>query len=353
MRDVLAEVDAWTARGAQVALATVVGVRLSAPRPLGAKLAVSDRGDVAGAVSGGCVEASVVRAARELLDGDGSARLLAFGIADDEAWEVGLPCGGEIDVLIDRHEDDALAAAARAGHHGARVTVLEGPHGGARLQIAADGTPTGTLGDPVLDLGAVEAARELLGGDRCGTVEAGGARLFVDVVAPDPRLVVVGGGDLARHVCAVARATGWRTVVVDPRTLFAAPDRFPDAERVVDDWPQEAFPLLGVGPADAVVVLTHDPKLDDAAILAALRARAGFVGALGSRNAQAARRRRLMEHGVPGDEIERVAGPVGLDLGATATPETALSILAEVVAARHGRDGGRLRHAAGRIHELR
>ncbi|MEV4423728.1 XdhC family protein [Patulibacter sp. NPDC049589] len=353
MRDVLAEVDAWTARGDRVALATVVGIRFSAPRPLGAKLAISSSGDVAGAVSGGCVEASVIREAGELLAGRGPAgRLRSYGIADDEAWEVGLPCGGEIDVWIDLHEDDALAGATRTGGRAARVTVLDGPAAGRRLHVDAAGRTTGTLGGPALDV-AADGAAELVAAGRCAVLEAGGARLFVDVVRPDPRLVVVGAGDLARHLCAVARTVGWRTVVVDPRSLFARPERFPDADATVDRWPQEAFPLLGVGADDAVVVLTHDPKLDDAAILAALAAGAGFVGAMGSRHAQTMRRRRLHEHGVPDDEVARIAGPVGLDLGATATPETALSILAEVVADRHGRDGGRLRHAAGRIHELR
>lgn len=352
MRDVLAEVDAWTARGDHVALATVVGVRFSAPRPLGAKLALNDRGEVAGAVSGGCVESSVVRAAREVLAG-GTPRLLSFGIADDDPWEVGLPCGGEIDVWVDRHEDDALAAAVRDGRRAARITALGGAHAGLRLQLDGSGATTGTLGGAELDLAAAEAGRELVGGDRCGLVEVEGVRLFVDVVAPERRLVVVGASDLARHVCAVARAVGWRTVVVDPRGLFARADRFPAADAVLDAWPQEAFTDLGVGPDDAVVVLTHDPKLDDAAILTALTAGAGFVGAMGSRHAQTARLRRLREHGVADDDLDRIAGPVGLDLGATATPETALSILAEVVAARHGRDGGRLRHAAGRIHELR
>jgi len=352
VRDVLAEVDAWTARGDRVALATVVGVRFSAPRPAGAKLAVNDRDEVAGAVSGGCVESSVMRVAREVLAG-GAPRLLTFGIADDDPWEVGLPCGGEIDVWVDRHEDDAFAAAVRAGRRAARVTVLAGPHAGRRLVLDEDGRDTGALGDPALDLAAAEAGGELVGGDRCGVVEVEGTPLFVDVVAPEPRLVLVGASDLARHVSAVAATVGWRTVVVDPRALLARPDRFPAADAVLDAWPQEAFPGLGVGPEDAVVVLTHDPKLDDAAIVAALDAGCRFVGAMGSRHAHAARLRRLRDHGVADDELERIAGPVGLDLGAVATPETALSILAEVVAARHGRAGGALRHAAGRIHELR
>lgn len=352
MREIVASVDAWAARGDRVAIATVVGVRFSAPRPLGAKLAVNERGEMVGGVSGGCVEASVIRAAREVLDG-GPPRLQSFGIADDDAWEIGLPCGGEIDVWIDLHADDPFVAAARDRRRAARVTVLDGALVGARIAVDPDGRVSATLGDAALDAAATERAAELLVADRCETPTVAGVPLFVDVVRPDPRLVIVGGGDLTLHLCAVARAVGWRTAAVDPRGLFAGPDRFPDAEQVVEEWPQDAFGPLGVGPDDAVVVLTHDPKLDDAAILAALAADAGFIGAMGSRHAQAARRRRLTELGVADDELETISGPVGLDLGATATPETALSILAEVIADRHGRDGGRLRHAAGRIHETR
>jgi xanthine dehydrogenase accessory factor len=177
--------------------------------------------------------------------------------------------------------------------------------------------------------------------------------LFVDVVAPEPRLILFGAVDIAAPLCTLARAAGWRPYVVDPRARFATPTRFPDAEEVIAGWPEEAFARLGgIDLATSIVALTHDPKLDDAALTLALRSPAPFVGAMGSRRAQASRRERLLAAGVGKEELARLSAPVGLDLGAIAREETALSILAEVIAARHGRYGGRLATGSGRIHEV-
>jgi xanthine dehydrogenase accessory factor len=177
--------------------------------------------------------------------------------------------------------------------------------------------------------------------------------LFVDVVGPSPRLIVFGAVDIAASLCSVARVCGWRPYVIDPRARFATPERFPDAVEVIAAWPEEAVARLGgIDPATSIVVLTHDPKLDDAALLLALRSPARFIGAMGSRRAQAKRRERLVELGISDEEIARISAPVGLDLGAIAREETALSIMSEVVAARHGRDGGRLAERKGRIHEV-
>ena len=177
--------------------------------------------------------------------------------------------------------------------------------------------------------------------------------LFVDVVAPPPRLIVFGAVDFAAALCKMAKATGWRAFVVDPRARFAQPARFPDAEEVVAAWPEEAFHRLGgIDRATAIAVLTHDPKLDDAALTIALNSDAAYVGAMGSRRAQAQRRERLLAAGLDEELLERVAAPIGLDLGAVSPEETALSIMAEVVAVRNGRGGGRLSRAAGRIHEV-
>jgi xanthine dehydrogenase accessory factor len=173
------------------------------------------------------------------------------------------------------------------------------------------------------------------------------------VVAPPPRLILFGAVDIAAPLCTLARAAGWRPYVVDPRARFATADRFPDAVEVFAAWPDEAFARLGgIDPATSIVVLTHDPKLDDAALTVALRSPAAFVGAMGSRRAQAARRERLLAAGLEEEELERLSAPVGLDLGAVGKEETALSILSEVVASRHGRDGGRLINAQGRIHQV-
>ncbi len=356
MRDVLDELTDWTARGDRVAVATVVGVKRSAPRPPGAKMAISEHGQVAGAVSGGCVEGAVVDIAEDVLR-TGTPRLRHFGIADEEAWDVGLPCGGEIDVWIEPYAHAGLAAVARAHGRAALVTVLADGVGGERLLVHRDGRREGSLGDPVLDDDAAAAADELMWAERSERRELrrgdAAVTVFVDVVHPPPRLVVFGAVDFAASVCEVARAAGMRAFVVDPRRRFATPERFPAAERVVAAWPAPAFAQLGgIDRATSIAVLTHDPKLDDAALLIALRSEARYVGAMGSRRAQAARRERLLEAGLDEDALARLAAPIGLDLGAISAEETAVSIVAEVVAARHGRSGGPLREARGRIHEV-
>jgi xanthine dehydrogenase accessory factor len=235
----------------------------------------------------------------------------------------------------------------------ALVTVIAGESLGAKLLVRADGSTDGGLGTPELDRLGVEGAEELLWAERSETREAGDAKLFVDVVAPAPRLVVFGAVDYAAALCRLAKAAGWRPFVCDPRSQFATAERFPDAEEVIAAWPADAFARLGgIDRATYVAVLTHDPKLDDAALSIALRSEAPYVGAMGSRRAQAQRRERLVAAGVDEELIDRIAAPIGLDLGAVSPEETALSIMSEVVAVRNGRDGGRLSQAAGRIHEV-
>jgi xanthine dehydrogenase accessory factor len=242
--------------------------------------------------------------------------------------------------------------AARDGR-AALVTVIAGGDLGAKLLVRADGSTEGGLGAPDLDRAGVEAAEELLWAERSETREHGDTTLFVDVVAPAPRLIVFGAVDYAAALCRLARAAGWRPFVCDPRSQFATPERFPDAEEVVVAWPDDAFARLGgIDRATYVAILTHDPKLDDAALSIALRSDAAYVGAMGSRRAQAQRRERLLAAALDEELLERVAAPIGLDLGAVSPEETALSIMAEVVAVRNGRDGGRLSQASGRIHEV-
>ena len=348
MKEVLSQLNEWSARGERIALATVVAARRSAPRPPGAKLAINESGEIAGGVSGGCVEGAVVEIAHQILGGSPPA-LQSFGIADADAWEVGLPCGGEIDVWIQAYEPGRFEQVARAGGRATEVTMLEGSRPGAKLLIEADGARSGTLGSPELDDEAARVGAELLWIESCE--RRGG--LFFDVTAPSPRLIVFGAVDIAVPLCTLARTAGFRPYVVDPRARFARPDRFPDAAQVIAAWPEEAFTALGgIDPATSVAVLTHDPKLDDAALLIALRSPARFVGAMGSRRAQARRRERLLAAGLGEEELERLSAPLGLDLGGVTAGETALSVLSEVVAARHGHDGGRLSQARGRIHEV-
>jgi xanthine dehydrogenase accessory factor len=349
VKDVLPEITRWNERGDRIALAMVVDVQRSAPRAPGAKMAVNDRGEIAGGVSGGCVEGAVVEIAEQVMGGAGP-QLVHFGIADSDAWDVGLPCGGEIDVWVQEYEPGGrFEQVAREGGRAAEVTMVEGAGLGRKFLVEADGARSGSLGAPEIDDEAARLAGELIWTD---TSERQ-ASLFIDVIGPAPRLILFGAVDIAAPLCALARDIGWRAYVVDPRGRFATSERFPDAEDVVAAWPEEAFARIGgIDPATSIVVLTHDPKLDDAALTVALRSSAGFVGAMGSRRAQAARRERLLAAGMGDEELARLSAPVGLDIGAIAREETALSILAEVVAARHGRDGGRLAAGAGRIHQV-
>ncbi len=348
MNDVLPDLQKWIDRGDRIALATVVAVKKSAPRPPGAKMAVNEDGEIIGAVSGGCVEGAVVEIADQVLQGE-PPQLVHFGIADEDAWNVGLPCGGEIDVWIQEYAPGRFTEIAAAGERAAEVTLLEGEGAGSKILFEEDGSRSGTLGSPELDAAAARGADDLLWAE---TSELQGP-LFVDVVAPPPRLIMFGAVPIAAALCTLAQAAGWRPFVVDPRTRFATEERFPDAEQVFASWPDEAFERLGgIDPATSIVVLTHDPKLDDAALLIALRSPARFIGAMGSRRAQESRRERLVAAGMTDEELARLSAPVGLDLGAVSAEETALSILSEVVATRHGRDGGRLTASAGRIHEV-
>jgi xanthine dehydrogenase accessory factor len=346
MNDTLHNVTRWADRGDRIAIAMVVGAVRSAPRPLGTKMAVNDRGEISGSVSGGCVEGAVVEIAERVIS-SGHPELAHFGIADSEAWGVGLPCGGEIDVWVQAYEPGPFEDAARSGARAAEVIVLAGPQAGAKLVITAAGGRFGSLGSAEADAEAASVASELLWTD----VSTRRGALFVDVLAPAPRLLLVGAVDIAGTLCTLAKAMGWRPYVIDPRARFATRDRFQDADDVLSLWPAEAFEQLGgIDPATSIIALTHDPKLDDAALIIALRSPVAFVGAMGSRRAQSKRRERLLDAGLGTEELDRLSAPVGLDLGASSPQETALSILAEVVAVRHGHQGGRLRTRDGRIH---
>jgi xanthine dehydrogenase accessory factor len=341
--DTLRAAETWRVRGDGVVLATLVRSRRSAPRPLGNKLAISARGEMAGSVSGGCVEGAVFEEAQEVLAG-GPPKLLYYGIADDLAWNVGLTCGGEIWVWLEAYTGWPVPA-----ERAARVTVIEGADAGRHLLVTQDGPVAGDL-DGDLTAAATSAGREAIERERNATVEAPDALLFAEALVPPPRIVVVGAVDTAESLCRMAHALGWRTAVVDPRATFATAERMPSADRLIVRWPGPGYDELELAPEDAVVVLTHDPKLDDPAITEAVRRGVGFIGALGSRRTQEKRSARLRESGLTEDEIATISGPVGLDIGAHTPEETAVSILAEVIASRSGRSGGRLITGTGGIH---
>ena len=334
MREILSELDRWHARGDRIAMARVVATRRSAPRPIGSKLIVSETGELAGSVSGGCVESEVVEAAQEVLGG-GEPRLLTFGISDELALTVGLPCGGEIDVWIDEPDTELLQQLAAVAQDERRaVFFVDLEDGSERLVPEGDN----------------DVADELIRAGHSKIVELHGRRLFADVLGPPPRLFVYGAVDTADALCAAARAIGWRTIVADARAQFATPERLPSADEIVIAWPDEFLAQAQPDHATAIVVLTHDDKFDLPLLTGALATDAYYIGALGSRRNQERRRERLLEAGVDELELARISGPAGLDIGAHTPAETAVSMLAEIMAVRAGRDGGRLKTSSGRIH---
>ena len=342
----------WAHEERPFALATVIAVHRSAPRAPGSKMGIAADGELVGSVSGGCVEGAVAEAAAELGPG-GPARVLRYGIADSQGWEVGLPCGGEIDVLLERVGDAALRrflALQAARVRSALVTVVDAGVGvTGRLLLGVDGELESTIDDPELRAQLLEAGSEALWHQRPRLLELGDLRVFVDVTAPPPTLMIFGAGEFAQALAGLALTLEWRVVVCDPRSRFADPARFPGAE-VIARWPRDAVDEAGgIDRATYVAVLSHDPKIDDAALALALRSEAAYVGAMGSRRATAARRERLTAQGLTDAELDRLAAPIGLDLGGADPSETAIAIVAEMVAVRNGRDGGRLSRSHGRI----
>ena len=325
MREVLDDVRRMLAAGDNVALATVVDTRRSAPRPLGSRLALSSSGEMVGSVSGGCVESDVALRAEEVLAG-GPPLLLRYGISDDDAFDVGLPCGGEIEVFVqpaDVEELDRVEAALQSGRRLSVTTTLTGDGAGAKL-----------YGDGEAHSAAVRSDEST----------------FVEHYAPAPVMMVFGAVDTAQALCRMAKLVGFHTIVSDARGKFATRERLPDADEIVVGWPAMAYDLHAPDEATYVVVLTHDARFDEPALGPALRSSTRYIGALGSRRAQDARRRRLLNAGYSEDEIGRIRGPLGLDIGAVTPAETAVSILAEVLAVRADREGGALSRKAGRIH---
>jgi xanthine dehydrogenase accessory factor len=301
---------------------------------VGSKLLVTEGGELHGSVSGGCVESEVYESCRAVLGG-APPELLSYGISDDEAFEVGLPCGGEIDVFVEEPDHallSRLGEVVRAEQHAVVFTDLA--TGEQRLVAQGEEAETDAL----------------IRGGRSKLLDLDGRTVFADVYGPPPRVFVYGAVDTAEALCRAAKTIGWRTIVADARAKFATRERLPSADEVLVAWPQEALARVAPDHATAVVVLTHDDKFDVPALRGALATDAFYVGALGSRRNQERRRERLLEAGVPEEALERIHGPAGLDLGAATPPETALSILAEIVATRFGRSGGALRESAQRIH---
>ena len=313
-----------------VGRAVVTSVWGSAPQAEGATMLVSASGRMAGSVSGGCVETAVAEEVRAAM-ARGTASVVRYGISDERAWEVGLSCGGTLEVLVEPGVPEPVLAAAEGPGGVVVATFLDGADLGRSVSIGESGSL------PAPDL--VRAARESLRLGRSRTIRLpiGGTEtgVFLEVFPRPQRLVIFGGVHVAAALVPLARALGYQTVVADGRASFLTRDRFPEADQLILGWPDEALAQAAIDSATAVVVLTHDPKFDDPALMIALRSPAMYVGAIGSRKTQAARRERLRAAGLSDDQVGRLFGPIGLDLGGRTPAETALSIMAEIVAVRH------------------
>lgn len=363
VKDILDQLIDWHAHGTPCALSVVTRTWKSAPRPAGTAMAVSADGEVAGSLSGGCVEGAVYELAREALL-SGQARTETFGVSDDDALAVGLTCGGTLEVLVRplRTRDyTALAELARlraAQRPAALIAPLSDPDETANWQwrvATPDSLPAGTLGEAVrgaLMDGAARTVRDDCAEDLDQTsVDPGGEVLIVPFTTR-PRLIVFGATDFAAAVTRAGAFLGYRVTVCDARPVFATRERFPDADEIVVDWPHRYLESTqdGIDDRTAICVLTHDPKFDVPAVKAALRGPAGYVGAMGSRSAHLDRLERLRQAGLTDSELARLSSPIGLDLGARSPEETAISIAAEIVAARWGGSGMPLARTAVPIH---
>ncbi|GAA0359215.1 XdhC family protein [Microbispora corallina] len=362
MRDVLDQITRWWETGERFGLATVVGTFRSAPRPPGASMAVRD-GEAVGSVSGGCVEGAVYELAREVAEGEPPV-LQRYGVSDDEAFSVGLTCGGIIDVFVEAVSREAypelgeIAASIAARRPVAVATIVAGPGPVGARRVIWPSHASGSLGSARLDDAVDDDVRGMLAQGLTGVRRYGpeGERrlddlqVFVQSFAPAPRMLVFGAIDFAAAVARIGKFLGYHVVVCDARPVFATAKRFPDADEVVVKWPHDYLSATEVDGRTVICVLTHDPKFDVPLLEVALRTPAAYVGAMGSRRTHADRLARLREAGLPEAAIARLRSPIGLDLGARTPEETAVSIAAELIGLRWGGSGLPLTETTGRIH---
>jgi xanthine dehydrogenase accessory factor len=363
LREVLPALLAAHERDEVVAMATVVRTWRSAPRPAGASMLVTAAGEAVGSVSGGCVEAAVYEVGNQVIT-DASPVFETYGVSDDDAFAVGLTCGGILEVFIEQVSRDtwpelpALVASVVAQTPIAIATIVRGPSGvGRHLVVRLDGVE-GSLGTERLD--------DTVGADALGLLESGttgflhygpagerlgsGLEVFVTTFAPAPRMVVFGAIDFSAALCRTGKLLGFHVTIVDAREVFATRKRFPDADEVIVDWPHRWLASQTLDSRAVICVLTHDPKFDVPALEASLKTKVGYIGAMGSRRTHEDRVVRLREAGVSEAEISRIHSPIGLDLGGRTPEETAISIVAEIIQHRWGGSGAALKRSNGPIH---
>ena len=334
--DVIESAGAWLKADDAITLATVVDTWGSAPVPIGGQMLVGKGGKFLGSVSGGCVEAEVIAESEDLLGapaGQRACKTLEYGIADETAWRVGLPCGGSIQVYLERIEGKGADAAvvqrlleARAKRQG--MVLATSMKDGARVVVGdSEPVPTGPLAEHIARAFATGESRMVEGPD---------GQVFVHAVLPSPRLMIVGATHIGQVLAELAGMVDLDVTIVDPRTAFASAGRFPE-KKLIAEWPGAALDRIGLDRYTAVVVLAHVANIDDEGLVAALKAPCFYIGALGSNRNQGKRRERLLAQGFSADDLARIKGPIGLDIGAVTPAEIAVSIIGEVVAARRAK----------------
>ncbi|MBV9819882.1 MAG: XdhC family protein [Solirubrobacterales bacterium] len=355
---------AWLREGRPFVQALLIDVEGSAPLPAGAMLVVDDRGNIEGSITGGCVEGAVVTEAEAILAGERGPGVLTYGISDELAGTVGLMCGGIVHIFVSAPTGDAAASELAAleahaeGRPAAIATLLDGPDSGSRLSVTEE-LVTGTLAGPeLLDRNVAREALGLLAEGKT-TIRRFGAdgatlgdeqRVQIRAYAPPPRMFIVGAVDFSAALARFASQIGYQVTIADARERFARSPRFGEVAEVRIGWPQDVMGELELGPRDAVLVFTHDSKFDEPALTAALATDAGYIGALGSRQTTADRERRLLQSGIRPSALRRVHAPCGLDIGSRTAEETAVSVLAEIIADRAHRAARPLRDTSGPIH---
>lgn len=341
MRNLLDQIEIWLKNGQSVALATVIKTWGSSPRPAGAGMAVTEAGEITGSVSGGCVESAVIDTAMQVLR-TGQSDRIHFGVGDDQAWDVGLSCGGEIDVFVRQFDQNNLEiwkTALSKTNSVCMALVLTGleSYRGADLIIENSGSVLPELSqETATKLKEIACIQRTAGIQQVESPEI--VEVFFQKILPAPELILVGGVHIAIPLATVAKTVGFEVTVIDPRRLFSTEDRFPDIKLLLPEWPEGAFQKITITESSAIVMLTHDPKIDDPALKIALNSPAFYVGALGSRKTHKKRIERLQITGLSQSKLDQIHAPVGLDLGGKTPPEIALGIMAEILQVWYGRE---------------
>jgi xanthine dehydrogenase accessory factor len=342
MDDVIEKLDQWRKSSQDIAITTVVDTWGSAPRPVGSKMVTTMEGGIAGSVSAGCVEGAVIQESESVM-GSGKPRLIEFGVADETAWEVGLACGGKIKVFIEPGYSlesiyETIKNNMSEGVPFVTLTFIEGPDEllNKKLLIQAEGTRVGDLVIPEGAQSVIQTAMEYLEDEKSGTVGLpDGSKVFIETHPLPPKLIIIGAVHLSEPLITIANSIGFETILIDPREAFASRERFPHVDRLLQEWPQDALNDLVLDKSAYIVVLTHDPKLDDPALILSLTSQARYIGALGSHRTNKKRRERLQKAGLTEDQLVRLHAPIGLDLGGRSSSEIAVSIMAEIVKVRN------------------